>query len=166
MTRFAAIDFETADHCPDSACALGIVLAERGRIIDRVHRLIRPPRREFIFTYIHGIAWRHVRDQPTFAELWPDLSKVLKNAEFLAAHNAPFDTGVLRACCGAAGVASPRKRFVCTVRLARQVWNIYPTTLPDVCGKLGIPLKHHDAASDAEACANIVLAAQRIGASI
>jgi len=31
--------------------------------------------------------------------------------------------------------------------------------LPDVCRHLGLPLQHHNALSDAEACANIVLAA-------
>jgi DNA polymerase-3 subunit epsilon len=45
------------------------------------------------------------------------------------------------------------------VRLARRVWGIYPTRLSDVCRRLGIPLRHHDAASDAEACARIVIAA-------
>jgi DNA polymerase-3 subunit epsilon len=32
--------------------------------------------------------------------------------------------------------------------------------LPNVCSYLGIPLDHHNAASDAEACARIVLAAR------
>ena len=28
MTRFAAIDFETANHSQDSACAVGVVIVE------------------------------------------------------------------------------------------------------------------------------------------
>ena len=40
---------------------------------------------------------------------------------------------------------------------------IRPTKLPDVCRRLGIPLLHHDAASDATACARIVLAAEAEG---
>lgn len=35
-----------------------------------------------------------------------------------------------------------------------------PTTLPDVCRRLGITLRHHDALSDAEACAKVVIASQ------
>ena len=46
------------------------------------------------------------------------------------------------------------------IRLAREAWGVYPTKLPDVCRYLGIPLRHHDAASDAEACARIVIAAE------
>ena len=96
---------------------------------------------------------------PTFAQLWPELSRELERADFLAAHNAPFDRGVLAACCAAAGVVAPRTPFVCTVRLARAAWNVKPTTLPDVCRYLGLELKHHEALSDAEACARIVLTA-------
>jgi DNA polymerase-3 subunit epsilon len=43
------------------------------------------------------------------------------------------------------------------MKLARRLWNLKPTKLPDVCRHLGITLKHHDAASDALACAKIVL---------
>jgi len=53
--------------------------------------------------------------------------------------------------------------FVCTVRLARRVWNLHPARLPDVCRHLGIPLRHHDPLSDATACAKIVLAARAQG---
>jgi DNA polymerase-3 subunit epsilon len=47
------------------------------------------------------------------------------------------------------------------MQLARQTWRIYPTRLPDVCARLGLALRHHDPASDAEACARIVIAARR-----
>jgi len=53
--------------------------------------------------------------------------------------------------------------FVCTVEVARSVWSVFPTKLPDVCRLLSIPLRHHDASSDAKACARIVLVAQRAG---
>ncbi len=158
--RFAAIDFETADYGRDSACAVALVKVEGGRIVDRVSTLIRPPRREFVFTYIHGITWEMVRDAPTFAQVWPRLHGWLEGVEFLAAHNAPFDRGVLEACCRSSGLAVPRIPFRCTVRMARSAFGIYPTRLDCVCQALGIPLVHHQAESDAEACARIVLAAR------
>lgn len=49
-TRFVAIDFETADPKRDSACALGIVVVDKGEIVDREYRLIRPPRKNSIHT--------------------------------------------------------------------------------------------------------------------
>jgi dihydroorotate dehydrogenase len=45
-------------------------------------------------------------------------------------------------------------------RLADQRrWGLRPNDLPSVCRRLGIGLVHHDAGSDAEACARIVIAA-------
>jgi DNA polymerase-3 subunit epsilon len=161
--RFAAIDFETANHGRDSACAIGLVVVNGGRIVDRVYQLIRPPTNEFAFTHIHGLTWRHVRDAPTFGEFWPDLRRRIGSVEFLAAHNAPFDDSVLSSCCQTYRLQAVRQPFVCTVQVARRVWSIYPTKLPDVCAKLSIPLRHHQADSDAEACARIVMAAVKTG---
>jgi DNA polymerase-3 subunit epsilon len=159
---FVAIDFETADYSRDSACAVGLVRVENRRIVARTYSLIKPPRKRFVFTYLHGITWEDVANQPTFAELWPTCSPMLAGIDFLAAHNASFDRSVLQRCCAVAGLPPPRISFRCTVQLARQTWNIYPTKLNHVCDHLGITLKHHQAASDAEACALIVLAAHQI----
>jgi DNA polymerase III subunit epsilon len=157
---FVALDFETANQGRDSACAIGLVRVERGEIVAKEHRLIRPLRREFVFTYIHGIAWKDVADQPIFRDVWEEVKGLLDGAEFIAAHNASFDSGVLRACCQLSRIAPPPQRFRCTVALARRTWSIYPTKLPDVCRELRIQLNHHEALSDAEACARIVLAAR------
>ncbi len=162
--HFAAIDFETADDGRDSACAVAVVCVAGGEIVDRAHFLIRPPRRSFVFTYLHGISWADVADAPTFLELWPRIRARFAGAEFLAAHNAPFDRTVLHTCCETARVAPPDLAFRCTVQIARSVRQLRPTTLPDVCAHLRIPLRHHDALSDAEACARIVIAAAAAGA--
>jgi len=161
--RFTAIDFETADYGRDSACAVALVRTEDGRITARDYRLIRPPRQEFVFSYLHGITWEDVRGEPGFGTVWPELQPLLEDVDYLVAHNAPFDRGVLRACCAAAGLAVPEIPFACTVRMARDVWGIFPTRLNNVCDRLGIPLQHHHAESDAEACARIALAALKDG---
>jgi len=159
MPNFVAIDFETADNGSDSACSVALVVVRHGKVVDTISRLIRPPRERMMFTHIHGISWSDVADAPDFAAVWPDLADALDGADFLAAHNAPFDRRVLEGCCATYGLPVPRKHFLCTVQLAREVWNIRPTKLPDVCNHLGLELKHHDALSDSLACANIVLAA-------
>ena len=163
MTRFAAIDFETANHSRDSACEVGVVIVEDGRVVHRVHQRIRPPSRQFTFTHIHGISWDDVKTAPYFDAVWAGIARELAGVTFLAAHNAPFDRGVLGACCDTYELPVPPQPFVCTVQLARVQWNIHPTRLPDVCRHLGIDLQHHQADSDAEACARIVLAAQQAG---
>ncbi len=158
---FVAIDFETANFSADSACSVGLVKVVSGRVVETAVHLIRPPTKEFRFTYIHGLTWSDVAEADDFGALWPKISAFLDGAAFLAAHNASFDQGVLKACCATYGLEAPQLAFRCTVQMARRTWNIYPTKLPDVCRELGIALNHHEALSDALACAEIVLAAAR-----
>jgi DNA polymerase-3 subunit epsilon len=159
--NFVAIDFETANYQPDSACAVGLVKVVGGEIVDQAVHLIRPPTKRFAFTYIHGLTWEDVAQSDDFGTLWPKLEPLLAGATFLAAHNAPFDRGVVSACCARYGIRAPSLPFRCTVQISRRVWNIHPTKLSDVCAKLCIALNHHEALSDAMACARIVLAAAR-----
>ena len=160
---FAAIDFETANYGRDSACAIGVAVVRDGSLVESVHRLIRPPSRRFAFTWLHGIAWEQVADAPPFGTVWEEIEPLLEGVDFLAAHNAKFDRGVLAACAKRHGLPDPWRRFVCSMGVARRVWNFYPTRLSDVCANLDIPLNHHDARSDAEACARILLAATADG---
>jgi DNA polymerase-3 subunit epsilon len=158
--NFVAIDFETASYRADSACAVGLVKVANGEIVDTAVHLIRPPTRAFAFTHIHGLTWSDVAESDDFGKLWPRLEPFLDGAAFLAAHNASFDRRVLHACCQTYGIAAPALPFRCTVQISRRAWNIYPTKLSDVCRELAIALNHHEALSDAMACAQIVLAAQ------
>jgi DNA polymerase III subunit epsilon len=164
FNRFAAIDFETADYGRDSACAVSVVIAENGKVVENIFSLIRPPRRDFVFSYLHGITWHDVAKKPTFGELWPEYRNLFNGVDFIAAHNASFDRGVLHTCCSMHGHTPPLDNYLCTMKLARRLWNVYPTKLSDVCRHFRIPLKHHDAASDALACAKIVLEAAETGA--
>ncbi|GER07931.1 DNA polymerase III subunit epsilon [Iodidimonas muriae] len=154
--KIVVLDFETADTGADSACALGVVQIENGRICEEKAYLIRPPRQTFHFTHIHGLTWQHVCDAPTFKELLPTITGHFTGADFIAAHNAAFDRKVLLTCMGKAGHTPPSLGALCTVQLARQAWGIYPTTLPAVCSHFNIALQHHDALSDARACARII----------
>lgn len=160
---FIALDFETADHGRDSACAVGIVKVQGLRIVHKEAVLIRPPRRTFYFSYLHGITWERVADKPAFRQVWRSLRPLFEDVDFIAAHNASFDRSVLHTCCETARIRPPELDFLCTLRLARQVWGIYPTRLPDVCRRLSLSLNHHDPLSDARACAKIVIRALKEG---
>ncbi len=162
---FVAVDFETADPKRDSACAVALVKVRKGRIVDRLAHLIRPPRREITLSWVHGLVWEDVREAPRFKDLWPEIEPFCDDVDFFAAHNAPFDRSVLKACCAAAGLAPPKQPFLCTCKVARQMLGTKHAKLPDVCAALHIPLQHHQAESDAEACARIVIVAEkRMGA--
>jgi DNA polymerase III subunit epsilon len=166
IMNLVAIDFETADNGPDSACAIGMVRVVDGEVVATQSHLIQPPRQDMRYTYIHGITWDDVCGEPVFADIWPKMKAFMEGADWLAAHNAGFDRRVLTACCDAAGFAPPEIPYLCTVKLARQAWDIRPTKLPDVCRYLVIPLRHHDHSSDAMACAKIVVAAVEDGCDV
>ncbi len=146
-----AVDFTTVDRSAESASAIGR------------YQLIRPSRRNFVFSNIHGISWVDVEAQPTLGEVCDDLEPFWKDADYCLAHNAPFDRNVLTACCSGAGRRPPKVQFIWTVRVARSHWNFRPANLPTVCAQLGISLKHHNAISDALACASIALRAMKEG---
>jgi DNA polymerase-3 subunit epsilon len=164
VPRFVAIDFETADFGPESACAIGVVAIEDRRMAEVRTHLIRPPFERNRFSWLHGLTWDDVADAPDFAALWPDLRDMFERADAIIAHNAGFDRAVLRACCHAAGHAAPDLPYICTMRLARALWRVRPTSLRDVCRFLAIAhTRPHDAEADARACAAIAVAALEDG---
>ena len=157
--NFIAIDFETANYFGDSACAVGLVRVENEIITRREYYLIKPRTSWFHFTYIHNIDKEMVKNEGHFNDVWEKVQPMLDDVDFFAAHNAGFDRGVLEACCRSFNLPVPEIPFKCTVELSRKIWKIYPTKLNLVCEHFGIPLDHHYALSDAEACAAIMIRA-------
>lgn len=157
---FVALDFETANRRPDSPCALGVVVVDRGRVVGRHKWLIDPETDDFHFSYIHGITAADVADAPTFAEVWPEVRPLLR-AGPLAAHNARFDIRVLRATCEWYGLRVSVPRVLCTQAAATRLYPARGQRLPDVCRRLRIRLDHHEPLSDAHACARILTRATR-----
>lgn len=162
VSRFVALDFETADAGADSACAVALVRVHGNEVVQRAYRLIRPPRRKVVNSWVHGLTWKDLKDSPVFADVWPSLVPVLDGVDFLVAHNAGFDRNVLRVCCANAGLPVPDLPFKCTVKWSRRTFDLPRANLPTVCEHLGIALDHHQALSDAEACARIMMEVQRI----
>ena len=96
--KIIALDFETADNGPDSACALAMVAIEDGTISGQKSFLIRPPRDTFRFTYIHGITWAHVRNELIFAERIPEIEDfILYSPDFALGEALAGVVGI--ACC-------------------------------------------------------------------
>lgn len=159
--NFIAIDFETANASRDSACALGVAVVANGSIKDSFACLIRPPILDFspINVAIHGITADDVADKPEFDEVWKRVAPLLVGSP-LVAHNASFDFSVLRTALHRYSIDCPTIQYHCTCLLARHVWSHLPNhRLPTVAEHLGVCLNHHDAASDATACALIAIAA-------
>ena len=163
MDNFVAIDVETANGERTSICAVGAVKVIDGAITDTFYRLVRPLPNYYFSKFtneIHGISRVDTDHEPTFAGVWPSLSRFIGELP-LVAHNKPFDQGCLRAAAKAYGIEFPDNPFFCTLQKARATFprRLCPSfSLPYLAEFLGIPFdNHHNALADAEACAKIAM---------
>ncbi|WP_438855078.1 exonuclease domain-containing protein [Agromyces sp. M3QZ16-3] len=162
---FTAIDFETANPSPASACSIGLVKVVDGRVVAREHRYIRPPFPHGDFSpwniRIHGIT----PDMVERAEGWEAHLPFLREFagdDWLVAHNAGFDMGVIRATSEAIGLPVPDFRYVCSLQVARRTYHLESYRLTSAAAAAGFDdFAHHDALADAEACAAIVVHAAK-----
>ena len=152
--NFTAIDFETAQHARTSICQVGLVRVEAGVIVHELSLLVQPPNNyyRFDFTQIHGISSSDTAESPSFAGVWPQVEPYIAGQCVVAHNGFRFDFDVLRKTLGYYGLTVPVFERVCTLR-------IYRKRLADLCAEYGIPLDHHDALSDARACARLYLRA-------
>jgi DNA polymerase-3 subunit epsilon len=162
---FVTIDFETAQYARESACSVGLVRFSGGLETDTFYSLIRPPvlyiRPEF--TAIHGLTVDDVRDAPAFSDLWESRILPFIGKTPLAAHNAVFDMGVLRAALLCYGLAVPRLRYFDTLALSRRCWpELKSHALTSLGAAFDINYDAHNALDDARTCGRIaLLAAER-----
>lgn len=146
---FVAIDFETATLQHESACAIGIVTVKNGHIIEKYYTLIKPPYNKMSSTCIecHGITPDQTANAPVFAKIYPEIQRRLQD-QVVIAHNAyGFDSHVLTA----------TMKYYSIPDTLNITWfdtlEEYPMALNIACEENNIPLDHHDALSDATACA-------------
>lgn len=154
---YYALDFETANERPDSACALGIVGVENDIIRTEEELLINPEEPFSPWTIaIHGITPDRVASAPTFRDLYPHLKPLLEG-QVLVAHNAAFDLSVFHACCVRYGLAPFMSPVCCTVRIARALWPELPDhKLRTLSHYLEADHRPHEALSDARVCTAII----------
>ncbi|MCK5824013.1 MAG: 3'-5' exonuclease [Ichthyobacteriaceae bacterium] len=155
MKTFTAIDFETATGSRNSACSVGIITVEDGQITNEYHTLIQPPHNEYNWhnTQVHGITSHNTLKAPTFAQVYAEIKNLLQN-RLVVAHNESFDRSVLTKTMALYGLnyseLNLNDKWECTYKIHGKKLN--------VCAeKFGIELKHHDALSDARACALLYL---------
>ncbi|SEC00383.1 exonuclease domain-containing protein [Microbacterium hydrocarbonoxydans] len=166
---FTAIDFETANSSPASACSVGLVRVRDGQVVATAGWLIRPPAGHDEFqewnTKIHGIRAHDVVTAATWADQFDRLC-AFAGADVLVAHNAGFDLNVLRRASEATGGDCPPYRSLCSLQVARKVYELESYRLPKAAEAAGFTgFSHHDALADALACAHIIMDAARRTAS-
>ena len=123
--RYLALDFETGNASPLSACALGASVFEDNQLVDEKISLIRPPECVGKFHWgnvrVNHIKEKMVADAPSFAEVWEPLADIAEGS-VIVCHNAMFDTNVLCSCLAHYGLKMPECRYLCTVKVSKRVW--------------------------------------------
>lgn len=148
---FTAIDFETAQAHPSSICQVGLVRVENGEVVQKISRLVRPPKNYYFYKNIeiHGIHPEDTEEAPEFDKVWWDIKPYIED-QVVVAHNSGFDVNCLRSTLAYYDQIQPEFEERCT-RV------IYRRGLAYLSKKYRIPLNHHDALSDAHACAMLYL---------
>jgi DNA polymerase III subunit epsilon len=159
--HFTAIDFETATNQFYSACAVGIVTVRNSVIVDEYYTLIQPPNNEYAYHNIrvHGIEPHHTAQKPNFEQLYATIKSKLQG-ELLVAHNEQFDRNVLAKTMAYYGLDYQElklaERWECTCRIYRAK-GYKPANLSYCSAQHNIALQHHEALSDARACAQLYM---------
>ena len=163
LDSFIAIDYETANSDYRSACALGVSIIEKGKVLETFESFIRPPKEFSEFdpfnVMIHGITPTQIKGAPTFDYLWEKLDKF--NSKYkvpFVCHFSGFDIRVTEALLKHYGISFQEIRFYDTYTIARKLWpQLINHKLNTLSENFKIELNHHNAASDAQACALIAL---------
>jgi len=156
---YTAIDFETAIGY--HICAVGLVTVEEGRITDEYHSLIKPPGNKYNWhnIQVHGITEKHTINAPNFDRIYPEIKKRLSD-KIVVAHNESFDRNVLIKTMKDNGIdysdLNIAEKWECTLKIYRKK-GYSPANLAACCRRQNIDLQHHEALSDARACALLFL---------
>ena len=158
MSRFVAFDVETPNRLNSRMSAIGITVMENGEITDTFYTLVNPETHFDAFNVqLTGISEKTVKDAPVFPEVWAQIEPMMSSG-LLVAHNAVFDMSVLKKCLHDYGIDwRPYVRYLCTVQMGRRLLPGMSHRLNALCDYYGIGLDHHQAASDSQACAEILL---------
>lgn len=157
--NFVAIDFETA--ISHHICSVGIVTVENDLITDEFQALIQPPGNQYNW---HNIQVHRIKPTDTinalfFNQLYPEIKKRLLG-KTVVAHNESFDRNVLKKSMADYGLDYSElnipDRWECTLNIYRAK-GFYPANLEACCHIQKIALNHHEALSDARACAKLYL---------
>ena len=166
---FNAIDVETANASPGSICQIGVVHVRNGVIQGGDSILVNPEEGFNPFNVrLHGIDEEAVKHSPALPEVYGELCRRLAGLTLVS--HTEFDRAALEYAARKYGLDPLPVTWLDSAVVARRAWpRRYRSqwSLPVIAADLGISFRHHDAAEDARAAAEIVLhACRRTGLDI
>ena len=160
--EFIAIDVETANPDLASICQIGLVSVQSGKIVEKWSTLVDP---EDFFdatnVEIHGIDESRVRGAPTFPSVYSEF--LARTAGTVVVSHTGFDRVAVASAAEKYHLPVSSRTWLDSARVARRAWPekyaVRGYGLAKIAADLGINFKHHDAAEDAGAAAEIMLKA-------
>ena len=151
----------------DRISAIGITVIENGSIVKRFYSLVNPECRFDSFTIgLTGITPAMVADKPTFPEIWERIKDIMTGS-ILVAHSAQSDLHVLSRCLSSYEIEwTPTVKCLCTLTMGNICYpDMENHRLDTMCGELSIELDHHNASSDSDGAALLLLDSSQIAES-
>lgn len=155
---FICVDTETANSRRSSTCAVGVAIVRDGAVVATAAEIIDPECEfEYFNTVVNGLDAESVVGAPTFPDVWGELGQLL-GGQHLVFHNSGFDVAVLRQSAARYKLTGIDAEFSCSMRMARRVLpECSSYGLAYLASAIGYSFDHHEAASDAQACAEVTL---------
>jgi DNA polymerase III subunit epsilon len=159
--NFAVLDVETANPNLSSVCQIGVATFRNGANNSRWESLINP-QDEFhpINISIHGIDEEAVKNAPTWADVFPVVSSLLRDG--IVVSHTPFDRVAVTCACERYKLEWCACRWLDSARVVRRAWPMFSQSgygLSNVAAHFCIHYREHDALEDARCAGEILLRA-------
>ncbi|GAA4251133.1 DEDD exonuclease domain-containing protein [Dactylosporangium darangshiense] len=121
-TTFVVVDLETTGGAPDGGgiTEIGAVKVRGGEVLGEFGTLVNPEERVPSFiTVLTGITELMLLEAPKLDTVLPSFLEFAKGSVWVA-HNAPYDTGFLKAACAKHGYPWPKPIVLDTAAIARR----------------------------------------------
>lgn len=161
--RFIAVDVETANRNAHSICQIGLAMVRDCGTIEGASLLVDPDEEFSGFNIrLHGIDEETVRGHPLFPDVLDPLTAFLER-HILVQHSG-FDKRAFDHACRLYQRDPLATSWYDSVKIARRAWPELKGNgghgLASLKTHLNLDFKHHDAAEDARAAAQVVLLAE------
>lgn len=153
MDSYVALDIENPNARGNSICSIGIVVVDKGRVVQRVYSLINPEDRfDRRNKEITGISENMVLSSPTLPEFWGGVKSLIEGS-LIVGHNVRYDLNVLSKSLDRYGLTLGSPSYICTMSMSKDLLTAGSYRLSHLCDSLGYAYDAHNAAADAEAAA-------------
>lgn len=155
--KYLAYDVETANTSRESICAVGWVLVNNDRIVNKGGSLINPKCRFSSRNIsVHGIQPEMVENAPTFPQYWSNVLAPMVEKSLVIAYNAAFDVGATKKAMEAAGLPVPDFNYMDIFAVMKKCVTAGSYKLSDLATYSGYTYHSHDPIEDAEAIIHLL----------